>query len=95
MLLGLDIVIDVYVCTDPAQHLVTANTGSAIVDDLDDLDDLYDLHDLCDLDHDLYEVRKTYRSLRLQRVPSPPPPPVHLSTVPTRLSASVPLYPEM
>ena len=27
-------------CTDPAEHFVTAAIGSTIVDDLDDLDDL-------------------------------------------------------
>ena len=34
-------------CTHPAQHLRTADTGFTV--DLDDLDDLYDLYDLYDL----------------------------------------------
>ena len=53
MVKGLDLYSTYY--TDPAQHLITVDTGST-VDDLHDLYHLHDLHDLHDL-NDLYEPK--------------------------------------
>ena len=44
--------------TDPAQHLITAGTGST-VDDLYDLCDIYDLYGLYDV-YNLYDLYYLY-----------------------------------
>ena len=51
-------------CTDPVQHLITANAWCT-VDDLYDLYDLYGMYDLCDLCdmhdiHDLFDLYNLY-----------------------------------